>query len=938
MQLGYLKVEITSAYQAVPVTGAVVTLSLRDGTVFYRVTDASGRTERIAVPCPDAELSLDETYEGEVYALCDVTVSADRFAPLTILGAQVFAGQEAILPITMQPNAIGSSFAYMNRGATYRIPATTLNDRTGTGQDPGAPQVLPRVVVPDYITVHLGRPTVWAQNVTETFANYIKNVCSSEIYPTWPESAIRANIYCQVSLALNRIFTEWYPSRGYDFDITNSTQFDQYYVKGRNIYTNISRLVDELFDNYIRRENFVEPLFSSYCNGTTATCSGLSQWGSENLAARGFTPYQILTYYYGNNIVIDQAPQAAGAIASWPGYALRRGDRGENVRIIQRQLLRIRRNYPLIPDLGTADGVFGARTEEAVRVFQRIFNLAQDGVVGKATWYKISYIYVAVTQIAELTSEGITQTPTIPATRPTSVLRRGSSGSDVRLAQFLLNLASAFYGGNSPIAVDGSFGPATEAAVREFQANRSIAVDGVIGGVTWGNLLNVYYSVQNTITGSNPAYPGTPLRMGSSGSSVQLVQRYLNVIASFYSGITPVSIDGRFGPATAASVRQFQSLFGITADGVVGPVTWNRLVSVYNSLTGIVTTNVPFGGSVLRYGMSSEDVRELQRYLAVIHSAEKSLCYPETHGRFGESTRAAVHALQQQGSLPITGEVDERTWKELLRRYDLALGRTPQQSGCDPCPCHCISDSCEPVPQPCGSMTRLEETQPNEQEEVQKEGCALSLQENAVQSEAETEMEDENMCSNQSEQLNYGVSAAQSSLPAYRSTLRRGSSGPEVVRLQLELNEVARAYPSIGQLSADGKFGAKTEAAVAQFQRIFGLSDDGVAGSRTFSRLAQKLADVRSRRPPTETPVYPGTALRRGSRGEWVRMVQRYLNRTAAYYPSIGTLQEDGIYGAATEAAARRFQTLFSLSADGVVGYNTFTKLREIYNELVTRP
>ncbi|MBR5501597.1 MAG: peptidoglycan-binding protein, partial [Oscillospiraceae bacterium] len=862
MQTGYLKVEITSAYQAIPVAGAVVTLSLRDGTVFYRVTDASGQTERIAVPCPDAELSLDEYYEGEVYALCDVTVSADRFAPLTILGVQVFAAQEAILPITMQPNAIGSSFAYMNRGATYRIPATTLNDRTGTGQDPGAPQVLPRVVVPDYITVHLGRPTAWAQNVTETFANYIKNVCSSEIYPTWPETAIRANIYCQVSLALNRIFTEWYPSRGYDFDITNSTQFDQYYVKGRNIYTNISRLVDELFDNYIRRENFVEPLFSSYCNGTTATCSGLSQWGSENLASRGFTPYQILTYYYGNDIVIDQAPQAAGAIASWPGYALRRGDRGENVRVIQQQLLRIRRNYPLIPDLGTADGIFGARTEEAVRVFQSIFNLAQDGVVGKATWYKISYIYVAVTQIAELTSEGITQTPTIPATRPTTVLRRGSSGSDVRLAQFLLNLASAFYGGNSPIVVDGSFGPATEAAVREFQANRSITVDGVIGGVTWGNLLNVYYSVQNTITGSNPAYPGTPLRVGSSGSSVQLVQRYLNVIASFYSGITPVAIDGRFGNATAASVRQFQSMFGISADGVVGPVTWNRLVSVYNSLTGIVTTNVPFGG-VLRYGMSSEDVRELQRYLAVIHSAEKSLCYPETHGRYGENTRAAVRALQQQGSLPITGEVDERTWKELLRRYDLALGRTPQQN--EPCPPVCCL---------------LQPMQAEAQESGQAEESSLPLPEQAVQSEAENETEEENMCSKQQEEnLTYAAATAET---AYSKTLRRGSSGPEVVRLQRELNEVAWTYPSIGQLNADGKFGAKTEAAVAQFQRIFGLSDDGVAGSRTFARLSQKLADVRSRRPATETPVYPGTALRRLRRSEWVRMVQRYLNRVAA--------------------------------------------------------
>ncbi|MBQ4094151.1 MAG: peptidoglycan-binding protein, partial [Oscillospiraceae bacterium] len=769
-----------------------------------------------------------------------------------------------------------------------------LNDRQGTAQDEGAPQVLPRVVVPNYIRVHLGRPTVWAQNVTETFANYIKNVCSSEIYPTWPENAIRANIYCQVSLALNRIFTEWYPSRGYDFDITNSTQFDQYYVKGRNIYDNISRLVDELFDNYIRRENFLEPLFSSYCNGTTATCDGLSQWGSEALASQGLTPYQILTYYYGNNIVIDQAPQASGAISSYPGYALRRGDRGENVRIIQQQLLRIRRNYPLIPDIGSADGVFGDRTEQAVRVFQSIFNLTQDGVVGKATWYKISYIYVAVTEVAELTSEGILQTPTIPATRPTSVLRRGSSGSDVRLAQFLLNLAAAFYGGFSPITVDGRFGPATEAAVREFQLSRSITADGIIGGVTWGNLFNVYYSVQNTITGSNPTYPGTALRVGSSGSSVQLVQRYLNIIASFYSSISPVAIDGRYGSATAASVRQFQSLFGLTADGVVGRVTWNRLISVYNSLTGTATANTPFSGLPLSYGMRHEQVKQLQKYLSVIHAAVHSLCESETDGYFGNATQNAVRALQRNNALPQTGTVDEKTWRAMMKDYNQALGR-PEQ-GCDiplpdPTPCCDSSIPAEPVPEP--------------------DSCENSVSGGSIEQTVETEV-------------------------SYKATLRYGSSGEAVRQLQLALNEIAARYPSIGQLAADGKFGSKTLAAVSEFQRIFGLTDDGVAGPRTFARLGEKLADVRARRAPTETPVYSGTVLRRGSSGEWVRMVQRYLNRAAMYYPSIGTLVTDGRFGAATDAAVRRFQTLFSLKADGAVGYNTFSKLRDIYNELVS--
>ena len=261
--------------------------------------------------------------------------------------------------------------------------------------------------IPETITVHLGTPDSSAQNVTVSFPDYIKNVASSEIYPTWPENAIRANVYAQISYALNRVYTEWYRSRGYDFDITNSTRYDQAFVQNRDIYDNVSDIVDEIFNNYVRRQGSVEPYFTQYCNGTTVTCDGLSQWGTVPLAEQGYTPYQILTNYYGDDIeIVTNAPVRINA-PSYPGVPLRIGDAGNDVRSKQIQLNRISNNYPAIPKIYPVDGVFGQETEDAVKEFQRIFNLAPDGVIGKQTWYRIAYLYTSVKRLSELNSEGI---------------------------------------------------------------------------------------------------------------------------------------------------------------------------------------------------------------------------------------------------------------------------------------------------------------------------------------------------------------------------------------------------------------------------------------------------------------------------------------------------------------------------------------------------
>lgn len=585
MGKGYLLVQVTAGEEGLPVL-ANVTVEGPNSAVTTLITDASGRTARVEYDAPDAAYSLDPAYEGEVYSTCTVTVQAARYRTVIVQGVQIFDGRTAILPVNAEPVQIIRGTEGENFPLVIDIPPNRVN--AGSGQEPPAqglePAILDIVAIPQTVRVHLGRPDASASNVSVSFVNYIKNVCCSEIYPTWPENALRANIYCQISLVLNRFFTEWYPSRGYAFDITNSTSFDQYFVYGRNIYENISNIVDGIFSTYIRRGNFVEPYYAEYCNGTTVTCPGLKQWGTVTLANSGYTPLGILRYYYGDNISLYQAPIAQGAQVSYPGSSLNIGSSGAAVATIQTQLTRIRSNYPLIPSVGSIDGVYGSATRAAVRQFQQIFNLTADGIVGYATWYRISYIYAAVKKLAELTSEGITS-PSIPYPEPNVTVRYGDYGENVTLIQYFLNAAADFYSQLQTVSVDGVFGTNTQNAVRAFQTQRGITADGVVGPRTWEQLYETYYAYMNGASYSTtPAYPGTTLRSGSTGTNVSLMQRYLNVIGSYFPSIPQLSIDGIFGNATRNAVIVFQGLFGLNTDGIIGPATWNRIVSVYNTV------------------------------------------------------------------------------------------------------------------------------------------------------------------------------------------------------------------------------------------------------------------------------------------------------------------------------------------------------------------
>ena len=364
------------------------------------------------------------------------------------------------------------------------------------------PTVIP--FVPQQITVHLAGPDTPAANVTVSFIDYVKNVASSEIYPTWDESAIRANILAIVSFALNRVYTEFYRSRGYPFDITSSTAIDQAFVNGRSFFDSISRVADKLFNDYLRRPGFVEPLAAKFCNGTTVTCEGLSQWGSQNLAQQGLSSVDILRRYYGNVEIVNNAP-IRGITTSYPGTPLRRGSSGPNVVVIQVELNRISQNYPAIPKVPVVDGIFGSRTEASVRKFQEVFGLTPDGIVGKATWYALVRLYTAVVSLSELRSQG-QQFYSINWEYP-DALSQGNSGQKVRHLQYMLSVLAEYIPSIPPITVDGIFGSATRAAVIAAQRWFGLPQTGTVDARTWDEIYDQFSGIENTSLRDGETFP-----------------------------------------------------------------------------------------------------------------------------------------------------------------------------------------------------------------------------------------------------------------------------------------------------------------------------------------------------------------------------------------------------------------------------------------------
>lgn len=429
--------------------------------------------------------------------------------------------------------------------------------------------------IPETITVHLGTPDAQAENVSVSFRDYIKNVASSEIYPTWEDAALRANILAQISYALNRIYVQYYRNRGYDFDITASPAFDQKYIQGRDIFENISVLVDEILQSYIRRAGTIEPLASSFCNGTTVTCPGLSQWGSQRLAQQGYGYFEILQYYYGEDIELVTNVPIRGLSPSYPGVPLRLGSAGEAVLQIQGALNRISRNYPAIPKITPLDGLFGPGTEVAVMEFQRIFNLTPDGIVGSATWYQILSIYVAVTRLVELNSEG--QRFLLSSYNLPSVLSLGSSGSYVTRLQYMLNVLAEFIPEIPTVQTDGRYGTGTRDQVLAFQRFAGLSPSGIVGKATWDSIVNRFDGIDQTVLQNRYLFPQNE---GAAVETIADAQRALQALAPVFAA--PPRITGVMDRSTSRAVAKLQTQLGTQPTGQLTPEVKKHL-STLNS-------------------------------------------------------------------------------------------------------------------------------------------------------------------------------------------------------------------------------------------------------------------------------------------------------------------------------------------------------------------
>ncbi len=684
---GTLKVQVSTAETALPVQNAKVSVYTQgtQNIIYEYFTNENGIVDGLTLLCPPKYLSLDEANGTQPYGTYDLKVESDDYVTTVINAMQIFDGETALSQIYLTPKVADENTALRttaNNTYVVNTPVHALLNGTGGSAPPpseacsSAPFVLTEVIIPDKITVHLGSPSSSAQDVTVPFIDYVKNVASSEIYPTWPEQSLRANIHAQLGVVLNRIYTEWYKSKGYSFQITNSTSYDQYYVHGRTIFDSVSKISDEIFNTYIRKTGTVNPFYSEYCDGKTVTCPGMKQWGTVTLAEQGQDALEILKFYYGNDIEIVRTNNIQSIRDSYPGTPLTIGSTGTDVKIIQRQLNRIAEDYPSFGTM-SVDGVYGSGTAETVRKFQAQFNLTADGVVGRTTWYKISYIYVSVKDLAELTSEG--EKPTgdpVDGEYPGSALTVGSSGNSVSQIQFWLDEISEFVQSIPSITVDGQFGNATKAAVEAFQSYAGLTVDGVVGQLTWDAIYDEYTSIVLDVTPditSPGQFPGTNLSIGSSGDDVKRMQFFLRIVARNNSSVPDLSVDGIFGVGTAASVTAFQGYYGLSADGVVGKLTWNKLYDIYTDIiNGLLAPNDRPGvypGTALRVGSEGIKVKEMQYYLYLLSAYYLPLPVIEYDGIFGTATERAVKIWQELNGLVIDGVVGPATWDSIYGQF-----------------------------------------------------------------------------------------------------------------------------------------------------------------------------------------------------------------------------------------------------------------------------
>ena len=438
-------------------------------------------------------------------------------------------------------------------------------------------------IVPNSITIHLGEPNEQARDITIPFTDYIANVASSELYPTWPYNTLVANIYAIISFALNRIYNEWYRSKGYNYDITSSPKYDQAFKENRSTYEIIDNIVEEIFNNYVVKGNQIQPYFTTYCDGRTTTCNGLSQWGSVSLANQGKTALQILKYYYGDDISIKYDAPVGDAKEGFPGYDIGLGYAGNPVLAIQRDLRRIRQNYPAIPDITTTLGIYDQETEAAVKKFQQIFNLPVTGVVDKGTWYKIKYVYTSVKKLSDLYSEGLTEEEV--TFLYTDELNYGDTGIEVEYIHYFLD-AIAFLDKDIPrLPTNSIYNNNTITMVKAFQKKYNLPVTGIFTYKDWTVLKNAYRNILKSFPKEyqdyvNELYPDYFLTKGMTGQDVKRFQKFLLKICQYDKSIPGVRVNGVFDDLTEKSVLKLQKDYDFDLNGIVGPLLWKKVVEL----------------------------------------------------------------------------------------------------------------------------------------------------------------------------------------------------------------------------------------------------------------------------------------------------------------------------------------------------------------------
>lgn len=691
MGKGNILIQLSTAQDALPVTSAKVKIT--DSTtkeVVYeseQSVDQSGKSGVIPVSTPDKSESLEPLPKDIIpYARYDISVEASGYERVTVEGVSVFDGTTSIQYLSLNEKEEGEAQPFFNPSENrIVIPPNQLLLNINRDQKTGTlfqPFVLREVYIPEYITVHLGTPTSSAQNVTVRFVDYIKNVASHEIYATWPEESLKANIYAQITFALNRVYTEWYRNKGYSFQITNSTAYDQYYVRGGNVFENISKIVDGIFNEYFSLVNSVAPYFTQYCNGTTSKCKGLSQWGTVDLAKQGKKALEILQYYYGTDKILKRTPVIAGLVESYPGSALRVGSRNSNVTIIQQQLNRVSRNYPAIPKVNPVDGIFGRQTENSVKTFQRVFNLVVDGIVGRATWYKLSAIYTAVTKLGELDQEPVSSIyiddlkyADFNGVPPKTPIEFGEASSKVKEFQYYLREVSDAYGLKiNPI--NGIYDKDTKETILEFIKEFKLPKDEKIDSKLFKSVYDVYFNLDRVYSVEDLTnYPGYVLRKGISNRDVRRLQTMLLKISEKYKEIPEINVDGIYEGRTQNVVLRFQEVFGLNKTGRVDINTWRNIVLVYLNLDSgrnINTSNIllPFPGEDLKLGDDNAFVSVLKEYMNVLSKNGFKIRILDTDNLFDKATKENVLILQKNFALPQTGVVDKKTWEKIAETYE----------------------------------------------------------------------------------------------------------------------------------------------------------------------------------------------------------------------------------------------------------------------------